>query len=231
MGTRFLSPCQRLWWGGHLVRRWGGHLVRRSCPQLCFAIVGALTFILAPGACSPSPADRSTALRGTDLVLTTDTVAQQFASSDFLRARTAEAAAQSPILLRPDPLENLSDTRLTPGDQWAAISRVLFNNNMIALLREKNIAVQMPPLATEGLARAGITINEPPATIAPTHIFRSRLRSLTRAGSAAGSLASQATQRKDTFLFEYTIIDLQTRAVVWSGSAELARLATGSVVD
>lgn len=188
-----------------------------------------LLFVLA--ACAPSAADRSTALRGTDLVLTTDTVAQQFAGSDFLRARTPEAAARSPMLLRPDPLENLSDTRLTPGDQWAAISRVLFNNGMIGLLREKNIAVQMPPLATEGLARAGVTINEPPATIAPTHVFRSRLRSLTRAGSAAGGLAAQGAQRKDTFLFEYTIVDLSTREVVWTGSTELARVATGSVVD
>ena len=188
-----------------------------------------LTLLLA--ACGPSAADRSTALRGTDLVLTTDTVAQQFAASEFLRARTPEAAARAPMLLRPDPLENLSDTRLTPGDQWAAISRVLFNNQMIALLREKNIAVQMPPFATEGLARAGVTINEPPAAIAPTHVFRSRLRSLTRAGSAAGSLAAQSSQRKDTFLFEYTIIDMETRAVVWSGSTELARVATGSIVD
>ncbi len=187
---------------------------------------------LSPSSPAPPPAaDRSTALRGTDLVLTTDNTVQQFASSEFLRLRTAETGAQNPIILRPDPMENLSDTRLTPGDQWAAISRVLFSGGMIDLLREKHIAVQMPPLATEGLARAGITINEPPAAVAPTHVFRSRLRSLTRAGAAAGSLASQQAQRKDTFLFEYTIIDLATRAVVWTGSTELARIATGSVVD
>ncbi len=196
----------------------------RAVPIVALLTVG----VLGPGGCAAPAAERTTALRGTDLVLATDTVAQALGASDFLQGRGPQSP---PIVLRPDPMENLSDTRLTPGDAWAAMARVLFASGMIELCRGRGVVVQMPPLATEGLARAGITINEPAAELAPTHVLRARLRSLTRAGSAAGRLAAESAERKDTYLFEYTIVDLATRGVVWAGSAELARVARGSVVD
>ncbi len=190
------------------------------------AVLGAVG-LLAPSCAAPA---RTTLLKPSDLVLNTQKVVEQLAGSDFLRGR--EGGRATPIVISPEPLENLSDNRLSSGDQWVAISRVLLNPQMLELLRAHNARVQMPQLKSEAIARAGLTINEPPAQVAPTHLFRATLRSLARAASASGgTVASEATQRRDTFVFEYVIVEIQSRQIVWSGQSELARLAHGSLID
>lgn len=183
--------------------------------------------LLGLGCAAPA---RTTLLKPSDLVLNTQTVVEQLARSDFLRSR--EGGTATPIVISPEPLENLSDNRLSSGDQWVAMARVLLNPQMIELLRAHNARVQMPQLKSEAIARAGLTINEPPAQVAPTHLFRGTLRSLARAASASGgTVASEATQRRDTFVFEYVIVEIQSRQIVWSGQSEVARLAHGSLID
>jgi hypothetical protein len=187
--------------------------------------------LLAPGCAAQAPA-RSTVIQAGDLIDTTNTMAQALAGSPWLAGRTADT--QPAIVLRPQELTNLSDTRLSPAEQWVAVSRVVMSPAMLALFRERNVIVQMPPRPanpsdTREVADPAATTPEPPATITPTHTLRPTLRSLTRASSLAPG--SQDAGRKDLYLFEYTITDLSTRTIVWTGSTELARLATGSLVD
>ncbi len=204
--------------------------IRRRSP---FRLAGAAALVaglsgLTSGlvSCAP-PAAKTTQVQPSDMQLNTPQIVEQLAGSDFIRNRPVDAP---PIVLRPDPMENLSDNRVSTGDQWVAISKVLFDQRMIELLRSKNITVQMPPLRSASIARAGLTVNEPPAQTKPTHVFRARLMSLTRAGGGE-TVASDKTQRKDVFTFEYTIVDLRTREIAWSGQSEFARLAHGSLID
>lgn len=193
-----------------------------------YAGVGLVMVIgLMVAGCGAPPA-RTTLLRPSDMELNTQQIAEQLAASEFLRDRAADQG--EPIILQPERLENLSDNRLSAGDQWVAMSRVLLDPRMLELLRSKNVRVQMPRLRSDAVARAGLTINEPEAQVAPTHLFRGTLRTIARAGGGQ-DVASESTQRRDTFQFEYTIVDARSRQVVWGGQSELARRAFGSLID
>ncbi len=191
----------------------------------CFAL--SLVLVGVAGVGCAAPPERTTLLRAADLRVNTMQIVDQLAGSDWLRGRDT----QSPrIVLRPERLENLSDNRLSQGDQWAAMSMVLLNQRMLDMLRSRNVVVQMPPLRSEAIARAGLTVNEPAAQLEPTHLFSGRLRSLTRAGGGENA-GSDRVQRRDTFLFEYVVSDIRSREVNWSGQTEISRLAHGSLID
>ena len=189
------------------------------------AVLAAAAAVLP--ACATPAEQRSTLLRASDLQLSTSAMVRDLSQSPLLAGRGPDA--QPSIILRPQPMENRSDTRLSAGDQWAAWALVLTSPGMLDLLRSRNVLVQMPPLETARIARAGLTINEPAATIAPTHLFRATVRSLARAASDSGR--GPATARRDLYLFEFTIVDAATRQIVWAGTSEVARLAHGSLVD
>lgn len=195
---------------------------RVAALALLCAVVAGITCL--PGCSSPQ---RTTLLRASDIEVNTQQMVDGLASSPFLSARTADSPK---AVLRPERLVNLSDNRLSQGDQWAAMSKVLLSPNMLELLRSKNIVVQMPALKSDAIARAGLTINEPAAEIAPTHIFSGRLRSLTRAGGGDDA-GSDRVQRRDTFMFEYSIYEIRSREIMWSGQSEFSRLAHGSLID
>lgn len=192
----------------------------------------ALAALILPAACTPKPELRTTLLRASDIESFSADAVQQLAASPFIASRGPDAPR---IVLQPQPMRNLSDNRLSQGDQWAAMSKVLFSSQMLALLASKNIDLQMPAIETTRLARAGLTRAEPPATTAPTHAFTATLRSLSRAEDAKardpGATGARAGGRKDTFLVEYAIIDLASRRVEWTGQSTLARIAHGSLID
>lgn len=199
------------------------------------AAAGACAALLACAATvACAPAQRTTLLRASDTLLSAELVLEQLAQSPFILSRSH---ASERLVLRPHPLENLSDNRLSRGDQWAAMARVLLDPRVLGLLRSRNIAVQMPPLASSALERAGLSVSEPPGQETPTHLFTGRLRSITRAGGPGAEGESGAggggarTERTDRYFFEYTIIDARSRAVEWAGAAELARRAHGSLID
>jgi len=191
-----------------------------------------LAVLLLPVACAPRPELRTTLLRASDIETFSADAVQQLASSPFIASRGPDAPR---LILQPQPMRNLSDNRLSQGDQWAAMSKVLFSNQMLALLASNNIDLQMPAIETTRLARAGLTRAEPPATVPPTHAFTATLRSIARAEDAKardpGATGARAGGRKDTFLVEYAIIDLASRRVEWTGQSTLARIAHGSLID
>lgn len=197
-------------------------MARRCLLLLCVAAT-----VSGAGGCAAPAAQRTTLLRASDLRLSTGPLVQELARSEFLAGRDADT--QPLIVLRPEPMENLSESRLSAGDQWAAWALVLTSPGMVDLLRTRHAIVQMPPLETARIARAGLTVNETPATIAPTHLFRSAVRSLARA--AGEDPRGPATARRDLYLFEFTIVEIASRRIVWSGQSEVARYAHGSLVD
>jgi hypothetical protein len=189
-------------------------MILAACCGLAFAC----------GGCQNS-APQTTLLRAADLEVSTNEVVQQLAQSKFLTSRTSSSP---PLTIQPKPMENFSDNRLSAGDQWAAMSRVLLKPEVVKLLGEKNISVQMPALQNTRLVRAGLSPVEPAAAVAPTHLFQSRLSTLVR---SAGSAPDKTTARQDTFLFDYEIVEVQSRRVEWSGQTQLKRLANGRLYD
>ena len=203
---------------------------RRSASALSGALArpAACACLLLIAGCAGTPAPRTTLLQARDIESTTTDVREALASSEWLATRSSTS---DPALLQPQPLVNISDNRLTPGDEWAAMSRVALNPAILDLLAGKNIRVQMPALVNDRLGGVSAQSIEPAASIAPTHLLSATLRSLTRAADQRGRLSGESTVRKDTFLVEYTVTDVRTRTVVWSHTSRFARVAEGSLVD
>lgn len=174
------------------------------------------------GGCGAPP--RTSQLRASDIEFATTEVSQQLAESEFLRTRTATSPV---VVLQPRPMENLSDNRLSRGDQWAAMSMILMNPSVFEMLRSKNVQILVPLDSRYDATRAGITSTVPSG--APTHVFQPVLRSITRAGSEGSK--PEADTRKDLFLMEYSITELQSRRVVWGGQTSFARVAHGKLID
>lgn len=169
---------------------------------------------------------QSTRLIGEDILVATDEVREKLASSAFLAERTP---GDAPVRLAPGRVRNLSNDRLSKGDQLVAVRRVLADQGLQDLLLSKGIAVIMPPKEAEAYADELLAQPEAFRAVAPTHAFRAEFRSLTRAGGdRAGDIADV---RQDYFLVDYSILDLASSRVVWTGTFEVARRATGILVD
>jgi hypothetical protein len=185
-----------------------------------FVILG-LTF----AACSNNKG-QSTRLTGEDILVATDQVREKLASSSFLAERTP---ADGALRLAPGRVRNLSNDRLSKGDQLVAVRRVLADQGLQDMLRAKQILVIMPPKEAEAYADDLLAQPEEFRAVAPTHAFRAEFRSLTRAGGdRAGDISSV---RQDFFLVDYSILDLASSRVVWTDTFEVSRRATGLLLD
>lgn len=186
--------------------------------------------------CAAPQAERTTRLRASDLRLGVADVREDLAASRFLTERTADSPA---LRIVPSEMVNLSSDRLARIDRWAAVTKVLFDPSVRAMLEEKNIQTLMPRDTALLLTRYGVDVD--PSTrvapvdadespdFAPTHVFGARVMSITRASGVNGSEPSNL--RQETIRVEYQIIELQSRRVEWSGAHEFKRVATGLLID
>lgn len=222
-------------WMGRASAALGVQAIARVRSKPAAAAMAALGAMIACGCAAPQA--RTTQLRAADIELSATEMAQELADSEFLRGRTAESAV---AVLQPRPMENLSDNRLSRGDQWAAMSMILMNPSVFEMLRAKNVQVLVPVESRFDAARAGFATNQPSVLAAagggstgePTHIFQPVLRSISRGGGGdARAGRGAADTRKDLFLMEYTITELASRRVVWAGQMTFARVAHGRLLD
>lgn len=176
------------------------------------------------GACAPSPASRTTRLQAEDVLDAAVSVREQLAQSAFVRGARAQPAVLLPVMAT-----NRSDDRLTEGERWIVTSGVARNPEVLALFERSGIAVQVPPIDPDLLRRYGLDPEANASANAPTHLFTAEVASIARAADVGG--AGGLDERRDTYVVRYQIVEMDGRRVVWTGSAELARRASGLLID
>lgn len=191
----------------------------------CIPMVGAVAACVLAG-CNTAPKARSTRLADADLTQAVLSVREQLAASRFLRERDGSSPAARLVVRR---VENISMDRIPPAEQWSLVSRVLSHRGMQELLRSRNIEVQLPPEKVRLFEEEGLEFPDMLAEDEPTHVIEAQIASGTRAGSLARS--RDADIRKEYYLVSFTIEELDSREVLWQGSAEIAREAEGTIVD
>lgn len=197
---------------------------RRATYRAAALCVAALVWLAA--GCASSPAQRTTRLADADLSQAVLTVRDQLVESAFLRSRDAGSPEARLVVRR---VENLSTDRISEAEQWSLVSRVLAAEGMHDLLRSKNISLQLPPEKARLLERGGLTFGEFGEESWPTHLLEAQIASATRAGSLTGG--RDADIRKEYYLLSFAVEEVQSRALVWQGTTEVAREVWGSVVD
>lgn len=197
------------------------------------AIISAASLL---GSCAQQPVERTTRLRASDIEVGVAEVREDLAASGFMTAR----AADSPQLrIVPSEMVNMSSDRLSRIDRWAAVTKVLFDPSVRAMLAEKNIQTLMPRDTALLLTRYGVD-SDPEARLAPegadespdfapTHVLSARILSITRA--SGGDAAAPSDLRQETVRVEYSIVELASRRVEWSGAHEFKRVAAGLLID
>ncbi|MEQ8850344.1 MAG: hypothetical protein RIB32_01020 [Phycisphaerales bacterium] len=188
-------------------------------------VVGALAF----GAVSCGPAQRagSTRFRVSDVAFSADQLRTELLASDFLAGRDG---ASDPFVIMTGEAVNLSAERLPEADRWAVVSMILYDPEMRAAFETKNVLVHLTPEKRELFRRyvlPGSSMD--PYDLPPdTHLFNVRFRSVQR---AAAVQADAADVRKDLFLVEAEITELDSGRVVWLGETSFARAARGLFID
>ncbi len=129
--------------------------------------------------------------------------------SRFIR----EAPAQGEVLLRAEPLTNLSLDRFTVSEEQMVVSRVLSDTGVQVALREAGIRLLDPEVTKPADA---------------THRFDAQIRSVAREGSVD---QRESNARRDAYLLEYQITERATSGIAWQASTEVARAARGLVID
>lgn len=153
-------------------------------------------------------------------------VARKLAESPWLAGRTT---ASPRIVLVAAPMMNLTMDRLSRADQAVIVDRLLFADLVQTMLRERNVAVVVPPEEYERMQRFLAAPRTIPMGDRPTHVLNTIVESVTRAGPAAGSAGSAG--RTDTIALNFTVSELQTGRIEWSGRWEFERTAHGLLAD
>ncbi len=181
------------------------------------------TLVSFTGCAAPS---RTSTYDSAALLSSAESVREAFASSTFLSGRSQSSPE---IRLLVDKLENFSSERLTRTDQLATVWRVVSDDGVLDLLRQRNVRVYFAPRDDDALARVvGANYRDWSSPDKPTHILNARFNSITRGSSLSGSLTDQ---RADDFLLNFNIIEDASGAQLWSHTARFKRSSFGTQVD
>ncbi len=191
-------------------------------------IAGALL-----AACAPTAG--TTRLGGADIAIDGPRLRQTLADAPYfadrpVRPRTpapAQPPAADDMVIVARELENRGNDRLSASDRWAPVALLINDSGVRAFLNDRGVRVMLPPEEIAQVRALGIDVPEAP-TMIPTHTLTGVVRTITR---QAALVSSVADARKDVTLVEWTLTDVRTREVVWSGRTEFARLARGVVAD
>lgn len=196
--------------------------MRRGRTQLVWVMASSLGVL----ACCAAPAPRTTLYTAEDMEASIGTLADALGGSRWLAGRSPESPE---LRLAIGNLENRSSTRLSSLDRRAMVTRVLLTPEVHGALAERNVRLFMLPADARSLEAYGITPGEQWAAADPTHAVDATFSSAARAGRRTPGRPADA--RKDYYLITMRIVDLSSREEVWSGTAEFARAARGTLVD
>ncbi|MFN8729597.1 MAG: hypothetical protein ACK5Z4_07025 [Planctomyces sp.] len=183
----------------------------------------------AVAACAPTAG--TTRLGGADIAIDGPRLRQTLADAPYfadrpIRPRTPSPTADEMVIVARE-LENRSNDRLSASDRWAPVALLINDSGVRAFLNDRGVRVMLPPEDVAQVRALGIDVPEAPS-MAPTHTLTGVVRTITR---QAALVSSVADARKDVTLVEWTLTDVRTREVVWSGRTEFARVARGVVAD
>ncbi|MEL6740113.1 MAG: hypothetical protein AAFP26_05620 [Planctomycetota bacterium] len=192
-------------------------------PSTVMAVLVCVT-VLACSACTTAP--RTTRHTAADLLEASDTLRDSLARSAWLAGR---GPSSPPYRLGLGETVNRSADRLSQSARRVVLARTLLGEGMLDLFDARGVAVVLPPADAQELARFGVDeASHVGAYERPSHVAQATFSSLTRVASLGGG---PADARRDTFLVELTIIDADSRAVVFTDRFEYARVAAGRLFD
>jgi hypothetical protein len=108
------------------------------------------------------------------------------------------------------------------------IARVQSSLPIRTMADQKNIVFQLPPEEIAMLRQRGFEVPLTPESL-PTHVMTATFRSSTRARREPE--AGFVDLRKDYYLLQYEIFEIQSKKLEWDGRFEFAREAFGLAID
>ena len=196
------------------------HFVNR--PRLALVLVDLLGVIAILG-CASTP--QSTRLTAGDFEVTVNEMARSLAASEFLAGRNADSPQ---IRIVTEKVTNLTSDVISSAEQWMLIARVQSSLPIRTMADQKNIAFQIPPDEIAMLRQRGFEVPLTPENL-PTHLMTATFRSSTRARREPE--AGFVDLRKDYYLLQYEIFEIQSKNLEWNGQFEFAREAFGLAID
>ena len=191
-------------------------------PVLMTCLLGVATTGLLTS-CNSAP--QSTRLRASDFDETIAKMAQSLAASDFLASRDAQSPAAWVVI---DKVENLTTDIIAPAEQWMLVARLQSSLPIRSLAEKKNVRFQITPERHALLRQAGYEgeLGTPPKV---THTLAAVFLAAPRTNRTANR--GQVSDRADFYYLEYSLLDLDTRQIVWSDTFEIRRQARGLAID
>lgn len=178
--------------------------------------------VLLTAGCSSA---QSTRLTASDFDQTIEKMVQSLAASDFLRERQPDSPQAWVVI---NKVENLTTDIIPVAEQWMLVARLQSSVPIKHLAQTKNVRFQITPERHEMLRQAGFTdeLITPPTV---THTLAAVFMSAPRA--ARDGKGGQLTSRSDFYYLEYSLLELETREVVWTDTFEIKREARGLAID
>jgi len=189
----------------------------------------ALVFVACGTGCEAS-GPKTTRLQAADLQIAAGTIAEKLAASEFMTARGPDAP---PILLALEPATNASSDRLSRVDRLGIVTRVAYSPSMQELFRAKNVGMRVYQQDEGTVRRYGMGDPNVMAALRageqPSHVMRAEVRTMTR--QAGEGTKNPASLRTDTYFINYSIVELKTGRIQWTGDSEFQRFARGLAAD
>lgn len=150
-----------------------------------------------------------------------EAMASDLRTSELMKSRSEMSER---IWIAMDKVENLSSDLIPRREQWYMMARLQSSAALVDLSKEKNFAMVVPAeqaFGTEGLQSRSEAIgvyNKRKAT----HELTGTIRSATRSDGKA---------RTDVYLTDFRLTSLATGELLWSGTYEIKRAASGLSFD
>ena len=175
----------------------------------------ALGLVAMLGSCAapPTTSERYARFRTADLYQAVSNASASLSREVSDGFKRSGAATPGPLVVRAEPMTNLSLDRFTPSEERLVVARVLSDPRVLSSFRDADISLLDP----EASLRADAT-----------HRFVAQIRSIAREGASG---QREANARRDAYLLEYQLLDNQSGLSIWQHAEEVARRARGLVID
>jgi hypothetical protein len=183
-----------------------------------------LSTVALSGGCAASKGETSR-LQDDDLLVASNKMKDSLGSSDFLRDRTP---ASPRVVVVTDKVENLTDSIIPVGQQWATVLRVQNGLPMQQLSKQKNVKFVVPPERAAMAKGTGVEVADISQGLRPTHVLTA---SFTSSSRTAQDKSGVINRKQDYYFLEFKLSDIQGGEIVWSNAFEFKREATGNLID